>query len=88
MNSAQEPITLCVPLSPSTPTNLYCTLTAASPCTKLCINLRPPPRCQAKDAAMTKETDRYARASHYLQEMVKAVVDDVVKKLDSPGNTQ
>ena len=42
----------------------------------------------AEDAAMTKETDRYAWASHYLQEMVKAVVDDVVKVLDSPGNIQ
>jgi len=41
-----------------------------------------------EDAAMTKETDRYAWASHYLQEMVKAVVDDVVKVLDSPGNIQ
>ncbi|MDQ0979383.1 hypothetical protein QFZ45_002561 [Pseudomonas synxantha] len=37
---------------------------------------------------MTKETDRYAWASHYLQEMVKVVVDDVVKVLDSPVNTQ
>ncbi|TVT90762.1 DUF3077 domain-containing protein [Pseudomonas sp. RGB] len=42
----------------------------------------------AEDAAMTKETDRYAWASHYLQEMAKAVVDDVVKVLDSPGNIQ
>ncbi|AFJ58484.1 hypothetical protein CFT9_11106 [Pseudomonas sp. CFT9] len=37
---------------------------------------------------MTKETDRYAWASHDLQEMVKAVVDDGVKVLDSPVNTQ
>ncbi|WP_046071209.1 DUF3077 domain-containing protein [Pseudomonas synxantha] len=42
----------------------------------------------AEDAAITKETDRYAWASHYLQGMVKAVVDDVVKVLDSPVNTQ
>lgn len=42
----------------------------------------------AEDAAMTKETDRYAWASHDLQEMVKAVVDDGVKVLDSPVNTQ
>jgi len=42
----------------------------------------------AEDAAMTKETDRYPRASHYLQEMVNAVVYDVMKVLDSPGNIQ
>ncbi|MBB6289747.1 hypothetical protein HDC32_004646 [Pseudomonas sp. JAI120] len=36
---------------------------------------------------MTKETDRHAWASHYLQEMSKAVIDDVVKVLESPGNT-
>ncbi|WP_248749970.1 DUF3077 domain-containing protein [Pseudomonas sp. MWU15-20650] len=42
----------------------------------------------AEDAAMTKETDRYAWASHYLQEMVKAVIDEVVKVLDSPSNNQ
>ena len=30
----------------------------------------------AEDAAMTRETDRYAWASHYLQEMSKAVIDD------------
>ncbi len=41
----------------------------------------------AEDAAMTKETDRHAWASHYLQEMSKAVIDDVVKVLESPGNT-
>ncbi|ARB29743.1 DUF3077 domain-containing protein [Pseudomonas tolaasii] len=38
----------------------------------------------AEDAAMTKETDRYAWASHYLQEMSKAVIDDVVRVLVSP----
>ncbi|MGY2361500.1 DUF3077 domain-containing protein [Pseudomonas azotoformans] len=38
----------------------------------------------AEDAAMTRETDRYAWASSYLQEMSKAVIDDVVKVLKSP----
>ena len=42
----------------------------------------------AEDAAMTKETDRYAWASHYLQEMSKAVIDDVVKVLESPCNAE
>ena len=37
---------------------------------------------------MTKEMDRYAWASHYLQEMSKAVIDDVVKVLESPGNVE
>ncbi|MBT2370794.1 DUF3077 domain-containing protein [Pseudomonas fluorescens] len=41
----------------------------------------------AEDAAMTKHTDRYAWASHFLQEMSKAVIDDVVKVLTSPGNS-
>ena len=41
-----------------------------------------------EDAAMTKDTDRYAWASHYLQEMSKAVIDDVVKVLESPGNIE
>lgn len=40
----------------------------------------------AEDAAMTRETDRYAWASRYLQEMCKAVVDDVVKVLESPDS--
>ncbi|NWE38042.1 DUF3077 domain-containing protein [Pseudomonas yamanorum] len=40
----------------------------------------------AEDAAMIRDTDRYAWASHYLQEMSKAVIDDVVKVLESPGN--
>ncbi|AMW86449.1 hypothetical protein AK972_5649 [Pseudomonas yamanorum] len=40
----------------------------------------------AEDAAMIRNTDRYAWASHYLQEMSKAVIDDVVKVLESPGN--
>ena len=42
----------------------------------------------AEDAAMTQDTDRYAWASHYLQEMSKAVIDDVVKVLESPGNVE
>ncbi|WP_433589630.1 DUF3077 domain-containing protein [Pseudomonas koreensis] len=33
----------------------------------------------AEDAAFMKETDRYAWASHFLTEMGKAVIDDVVK---------
>lgn len=41
----------------------------------------------AEDAAMTKKTDRYAWASQYLQEMSKAVIDDVVKVLESPDIT-
>ena len=41
----------------------------------------------AEDAAMERQTDRYAWASHYLQEMSKAVIDDVVKVLGSPSNS-
>jgi len=41
----------------------------------------------AEDNAMARDTDRYAWASHYLQEMSKAVIDDVVKVLESPGNS-
>lgn len=37
---------------------------------------------------MPKETDRYAWASHYLQERVKAVIDDGVKVLRSPCNAE
>ncbi|MFV0933463.1 DUF3077 domain-containing protein [Pseudomonas jessenii] len=33
------------------------------------------------DAAYTQDTDRHAWAAHYLTEMSKAVVDDVVKVL-------
>jgi len=33
----------------------------------------------AEDAAFIRETDRYAWAAHFLTEMGKAVVDDVVK---------
>lgn len=42
----------------------------------------------AEDAAMTRETDRYAWASRYLQEMSKAVIDDVVKVLESPEHAE
>ncbi|MCU1752528.1 DUF3077 domain-containing protein [Pseudomonas sp. 6D_7.1_Bac1] len=42
----------------------------------------------AEDAAMERKTDRYAWASHYLQEMSKAVIDDVVKVLEAPGNNR
>ena len=30
----------------------------------------------ASDAAMVRDTDRHAWASHYLQEMSKAIIDD------------
>ncbi|MBC3365131.1 DUF3077 domain-containing protein [Pseudomonas sp. SWRI154] len=40
----------------------------------------------AEDAAMICGADRYAWASCYLQEMSKAVIDDVVKVLEAPGN--
>ncbi|PCR96861.1 hypothetical protein CP336_07850 [Pseudomonas fluorescens] len=33
----------------------------------------------AEDAAFIRETDRYAWAAHFLTEMGKAVVDDVMK---------
>ena len=42
----------------------------------------------AEDAAMERGKDRYAWASHYLQEMSKAVIDDVVKVLGAPGNNR
>ncbi|MGE8097922.1 DUF3077 domain-containing protein [Pseudomonas fluorescens] len=45
-------------------------------------------RMLAEDAAMERKTDRYAWASHYLQEMSKAVIDDVVKVLGAPGNNR
>lgn len=35
----------------------------------------------AEDAAFIRETDRYAWAAHFLTEMGKAVVDDVVKAI-------
>jgi hypothetical protein len=40
----------------------------------------------AEDAAMIRGTDRYAWASCYLQDMCKAVIDDVVKVLEAPGS--
>ncbi|CAH0183809.1 DUF3077 domain-containing protein [Pseudomonas sp. ABY48] len=40
----------------------------------------------AEDAAMIRSTDRYAWASCYLQDMSKAVIDDVVKVLEAPGS--
>jgi len=42
----------------------------------------------ASDAAMVRDTDRHAWASHYLQDMSKAIIDDVVKVLDAPGNNR
>ncbi|PRA30301.1 DUF3077 domain-containing protein [Pseudomonas poae] len=42
----------------------------------------------AEDAAMARDTDRYAWASHYLQEMSKAVIDDVVKVLEAPRSAE
>jgi hypothetical protein len=42
----------------------------------------------AEAAAMTKETDRYAWASHYLQERVNVVIYDGVKVLESPCNAE
>lgn len=38
----------------------------------------------AEDAAFIRETDRYAWAAHFLTEMGKAVIDDVMKAV-SPG---
>lgn len=35
---------------------------------------------------MIRGADRYAWASCYLQDMSKAVIDDVVKVLEAPGN--
>ncbi|EXF93858.1 hypothetical protein HK44_009505 [Pseudomonas fluorescens HK44] len=45
-------------------------------------------RMLAEDAAMERKTDRYAWASHYLQEMSKAVIDDVVKVIAASNNHQ
>ena len=42
----------------------------------------------ASDAAMVRDTDRHAWASHYLQDMSKAIIDDVVKVLEAPGNNR
>ncbi|MFJ7282741.1 DUF3077 domain-containing protein [Pseudomonas sp. NPDC099000] len=40
----------------------------------------------ASDAAMVRDTDRHAWASHYLQDMSKAIIDDVMKVLAAPCN--
>jgi hypothetical protein len=37
---------------------------------------------------MSRDTDRYACASHFLQDMSKAIFDDVVKVLDAPMNNR
>lgn len=42
----------------------------------------------ASDAAMIRDSDRHAWASHFLQEMSKAIIDDVAKVLDAPGNNK
>jgi hypothetical protein len=42
----------------------------------------------ATDAAMVRDTDRHAWASHFLQDMSKAIIDDVVKVLDAPMNNR
>jgi len=35
-----------------------------------------------------RDVDRHAWASHFLQEMSKAIIDDVAKVLDAPGNNR
>ncbi|WP_448632071.1 MULTISPECIES: DUF3077 domain-containing protein [Pseudomonas fluorescens group] len=47
---------------------------------------RIPTYSRRRDAAMIRGTDRYAWASCYLQDMSKAVIDDVVKVLEAPGS--
>lgn len=42
----------------------------------------------ASDAALIRDTDRHAWASHFLQDMTKAIIDDVVKVLDAPMNNR
>lgn len=42
----------------------------------------------ATDAAFVRDSDRHAWASHFLQEMSKAVIDDVVKVLEAPCNNR
>ena len=42
----------------------------------------------ASDAAMVRDSDRHAWASHFLQDMSKAIIDDVVKVLDAPFNNR
>jgi len=48
----------------------------------------PRPKLLASDAAMVRDTDRHAWASHFLQDMSKAIIDDVAKVLDAPGNNR
>ncbi len=38
----------------------------------------------ASDAAMVRYTDIHAWAAHFLQDMSKAIIDDVLKVLDAP----
>lgn len=42
----------------------------------------------ASDAAMIRDSDRHAWASHFLQDMSKAIIDDVAKVLDAPCNNR
>lgn len=42
----------------------------------------------ASDAAMVRDSDRHAWASHFLQDMSKAIIDDVAKVLDAPYNNR
>jgi hypothetical protein len=37
---------------------------------------------------MVHDTDRHAWASHFLQDMSKAIIDDGVKVLDAPMNNR
>lgn len=43
----------------------------------------PTNRCSASTVA-SRDSDRYAWASHFLQDMSKAIIDDVAKVLDAP----
>lgn len=45
----------------------------------------PTNRCSASTVA-SRDSDRYAWASHFLQDMSKAIIDDVTKVLDAPCN--
>lgn len=40
------------------------------------------------NATMVRDSDRHAWASHFLQDMSKAIIDDVVKVLDAPCNNR
>jgi hypothetical protein len=42
----------------------------------------------ASDATMVRDSDRHAWASHFLQDMSKVIIDDVVKVLDAPCNNR